>query len=84
MDMEERLDVLTNLAQQLALAMANNVRQNDGRVVQEPRPTEDKTIRIELPDFDWHSQNPQDYTDWEANIARYFEYKNTLQTNNID
>lgn len=46
--------------------MANNVKQNDGRIGQEPhepRPTEDNTIRIEVPDFDGHSQNPEDYTD---------------------
>ena len=65
MDMDEKLEVLTNnIVQQLALTMANNAINNGERQNQQPhglRTTEDKTLRIDLPDFDGQSQNAEVY-----------------------
>ena len=37
----------------------------------------DRTVEVEIPDFDGHSLNPEGYIEWEFNIDRYFEFKDT-------
>ena len=34
-------------------------------------------IRIDIKDFDGHSNNPEEYLEWEASMDRYFEYRET-------
>ena len=38
---------------------------------------EDRTVRIDISDFDGQSNKPEEYIEWEASLDRYFEYKNT-------
>jgi retrotransposon gag protein len=64
----------------LAITVANNTIPQEGRHNHPPqvaRPIEDKTLRLDLPEFDGHSQNPEVYMDWEANLERYFDFKDT-------
>lgn len=78
--MEEKLEVLTNLVQQLAMKVANNTGNHGERQHQHPqnnRAIEDKTLRIDLPEFDGHPQDPEVYLDGEANLERYFDFKDT-------
>ncbi|XP_057543321.1 uncharacterized protein LOC130821549 [Amaranthus tricolor] len=80
MDMDERLETLTNIVQQLALTVANNMG-NQGERPQQPlqnnRNNEDKALKIDLPSFDGQSPDPEMYLDWEANLERYFDFKET-------
>ena len=45
--------------------------------LQHNRTSEDKTLKIDLPSFDGHSPDPEVYLDWEANMERYFYFKET-------
>lgn len=38
---------------------------------------EDRTVRIDIHEFDGQSTKPEVYIEWEASLDRYFEYKNT-------
>ena len=42
-----------------------------------PRNHEDRTIKIDIPDFDGYSHDPEHYLDREARMDQYFEYKET-------
>ena len=78
--MEEKLEVITNLVQQLALNVAHNTGNNGESQNHHPQTNkiiEDKTLRIALPKFDGHSQDPEVYFDLEANLERYFNFKDT-------
>ena len=80
MDVDEKLETLTNMVQQLVLAVANNMRNQGERPqqhLQHNRNSEDKTLKIDLPSFDGHSPDPEVYLDWEANTERYFDFKET-------
>ena len=44
---------------------------------QNHRNNEDKTLKIDLPSFDRHSPDPEVYLDWETNMERYFDFKET-------
>lgn len=79
-NLNEKFDFLTNIVQQLALTMAHNTRELEERPLpQAPshRLPEDKTLRLDLPEFDGHSHNPEVYLDWEASLERYFDFKDT-------
>ena len=78
--MDEKLEALTNIVQQLALTVANNMGNQEERPQQYPqnnRTSEDKTLKIDLPNFDGHSSDPEVYLDWEFNMERYFDFKET-------
>ena len=80
MDVDEKIETLTNLLQQLAVTVANNMGNQGDRPQQHPqnhRNNEDKTLKIDLPSFDGHSPDPEVYLDWEANMERYFDFKET-------
>ena len=34
-------------------------------------------MKIDLPNFDGHSSDPEVYLDWEFNMERYFDFKET-------
>jgi hypothetical protein len=80
MNLEEKFNFLTDIVQQLALTIANNT-MNTGERQNPPhqtnRPSEDKTLRLDLPEFDGQSHNPETYLDWEASLERYFDFKDT-------
>lgn len=66
--------------QQLALTVAHNTKELGDRPppqLHNQRLPEDKTLRLDLPEFDGHSHNPEVYLDWEASLERYFEFKDT-------
>lgn len=42
-----------------------------------PRHYEDRSIRIDIPDFDGHTHNPSHYLEWEERMDQYFEYQET-------
>ena len=44
----------------------------------ERRVLEDRTMRVDVLDFDGVSNNPEDYIDWEDSLERYFNFKDTL------
>ncbi|XP_057526414.1 uncharacterized protein LOC130805648 [Amaranthus tricolor] len=80
MDVDEKIETLTNLLQQLAVTVVNNMGNQGDRPQQHPqnhRNNEDKTLKIDLPSFDGHSPDPEVYLDWEANMERYFDFKET-------
>ena len=41
------------------------------------RNTEDRTIRIDVSEFGGINHNPEEYLDWEAELERYFEFRDT-------
>ena len=41
------------------------------------RNQEDRTIRIDIAEFDGLTQDPEIYIEWEASLDRYFEFKET-------
>ncbi|XP_057532797.1 uncharacterized protein LOC130810672 [Amaranthus tricolor] len=41
------------------------------------RPYEDRTIKIDLPEFDGISHDPSKYLEWERRMGEYFEFKET-------
>ena len=41
------------------------------------RPYEDRTMKIDLPEFDGLSYDPAKYLEWEGRMEQYFEFKDT-------
>ena len=66
--------------QQLTQTVAKLAMNQQGRgipVYQHERNTEDRTIRIDVPKFGGMNHNPEEYLDWEAELERYFEFRET-------
>ena len=42
-----------------------------------PRPYEDRTIKIDISYFDGLTHDPERYLDWESRMDQYFEFKGT-------
>ena len=41
------------------------------------RPYEDRTVKIDIPDFDGLSYDPANYLEWERRMEQYFEFRDT-------
>ena len=76
MDHEERFgaleDKLERLMMHLGLENQTNRPPNPNF-----RPYEDRTIKIDLPEFDGLSHDPAKYLEWEGRMEQYFEFKET-------
>ena len=51
--------------------------QTDRPLNPNPLPYEDRTIKIDIPDFDGHAHVPERYLDLESRMDQYFEFKGT-------
>jgi hypothetical protein len=47
-------------------------------LVTEHRGIDDRTMRVDVMDFDGTTNNLEDYIDWEDSLERYFDFKDTL------
>ena len=78
--MEERLNKFTALVEQLVLHAHNTGSTPTAHTPQqvEPKGLDDKTMRVDVMDFDGISNNPEDYIDWEDSRDRYFDFNDAL------
>lgn len=81
-DMEERFGALEDTIQRLVQGLANvGLFPNNqiDRPLPNPTPThqEDRTIWIDVLDFDGCSHDPNHYLEWEEKMDHYFEFKET-------
>ena len=86
MDNNDKLDALVNTVNQLSLAVIalQNATQQPLQQLQYPCPhpnienaREDKTMRVDVHEFDCTSHDPEVYIEWEKGVERYFEFKDT-------
>ena len=79
MTMEERFGILEEnmrlVTQTLTQLRLDN--QHDRTPNPNLRPYEDRTVKIDIPEFDGHSYDPRKYLEWEDRMDNYFEFKNT-------
>jgi hypothetical protein len=80
--MDARMEAIELAVQAIAQTLANAGLGNNERLPQlqpnpMPRNQEERTIRIEIHDFDGQTTDPGVYLEWEASLERYFEYKDT-------
>ena len=78
--MEEKFDALVNMVTQLNLTVTEL--KNAAPQHQQPNPNtenarEDKSMRVDVREFDGTSHDPGTYIEWEKGVERYFEYKDT-------
>ena len=76
----ERLHEMAQPIQQLTRTVAKlSLNQQEGAIPMHhhERNTEDRTIRIDVPEFGGLNHNPEEYLDWEAALERYFEFRET-------
>ena len=74
------MDEMALAIQQLTQTVAKLVMNQPGGGVpihQHDRNTKDRTIRIDVPEFGGMHHNPEEYLDWEAELERYFEFRET-------
>ncbi|XP_057543336.1 uncharacterized protein LOC130821562 [Amaranthus tricolor] len=79
MTMEERFGILEE-NMRLVMQTLNQLRidsQQDRTPNPNLRPYEDRTVKIDIPEFDGHSYDPGKYLEWEDRMDNYFEFKNT-------
>ena len=79
MTMEERFGVLEE-NMRLVMQTLNQLRidnQQDRMPNPNFRPYEDRTIKIDIPEFDGQSYDPGKYLEWEDRMDKYFEFKST-------
>ncbi|XP_057543874.1 uncharacterized protein LOC130823266 [Amaranthus tricolor] len=77
--MEERFGMLEE-STRLVIQNLNQLRidhQQDRTQNPNLRPYEDRTIKIDIPEFDGQSYDPERYLEWEDRMDNYFEFKNT-------
>lgn len=82
MNTDDKIEALTAMVLRLTQTVADLQipnQNNEQPTVNEPRTLEDKTLRLDIPDFSGVIQNPEDYLEWEASLERYFEYKDTSE-----
>ena len=84
MNTEEKIDALATMVRQLTQTVAELKVQNRENTQTSEKTLDDKTQRVDIPEFDGRSINPDVYLDWEASIERYFEYKETQEENNTN
>ena len=80
MNMEEKFDASVNMVTQLNVTVTEL--KNATPKNQYPNPTpettrEDKSMRVDVREFDGNSHEPEAYIEWEKGVKRYFEYKDT-------
>ena len=81
--MEEKFDALVNMVTQLNLTITelkNATPLYPQYPYQDPNTEntkEDKTMRVDVHEFDGTSHDPQVYIEWEKRVELYFEYKDT-------
>lgn len=87
-DTGERFEALEETVQRLVQGLTNmgvfdNYQQERPIQNQNPHPRyqEDRTLKIDISEFDGHSHDPEHYLDWETRIEQYFKYKDTPQEN---
>ena len=76
MDHEERFGMLEDGMHRLMIHLGLD-NQVDRPPNPNPRPYEDGTIKIDIPDFDGLTHEPEHYLDWESRMDQYFEFKRT-------
>ena len=82
--MDEKFDALVNMVTQLGLTI-NELRNTTFPYPQQPphqdlnikATREDKTIRVDIHEFDGTSHDPEVYIEWEKGVERYFELRET-------
>ena len=77
--MDARMNNIENSLRQITQALANaglmpTERPNTQPNHPIPRNHEDRTIRIDIDDFDGLTLDPEVYIEWEASLDRYFEF----------
>ena len=83
MNNEEKFDALFNVVTQLSLTVTKlrNARpQQPANPYQNPNTKnakEDRTMRVDVHEFDGTSHDPETYIEWEKGVERYFEFKDT-------
>ena len=80
MSADERFAEMTLTIQQLTHTVAMMAMNQQERVApahHHERNTEDRTMRIDVTEFGGTTHNPEDYLEWEAELERYFEFKDT-------
>ena len=82
MAVEDRLGTLEENMQIVIQGLANAGLLNHNpqvRPFQNQRGTEDRTLRVDIPDFDGFSHDPSSYLEWEERMDQYFEFQETPQ-----
>ena len=81
--MEKKIDALINMVTQLSLTV-NELKNTAPQYppIPQPKPNHehvkaDKTMRIDVHEFDGTSHDPEVYIKWEKGVERYFEFKDT-------
>lgn len=79
MNLEEKLNALTTMVEKLSMTIIDL---KNGTPQQIPPQhsdlnREDRTMRVDVPDFEGTSHDPEVYIEWEKGVDRYFEYKGT-------
>lgn len=73
-DMETKINNLSELVEQLALSL------NNTGILNQPKPSAvstDRFLNVDVPDFEGTTGSPDDYVEWENSLERYFDYKET-------
>jgi hypothetical protein len=71
MDLEGRFEALEATVERLVqgLTLVGLVpNQQPNRPIPNPKHYEDRTIRLDIPDFDGHTHNPSHYLEWEERM----------------
>ena len=82
MSNDERFAEMALAIQQLSQTVARlamNQQEGNMPVQNHGRNTEDRTMRIDVTEFGGTTHNPEDYLEWEAELERYFEFKDTTE-----
>lgn len=76
LSVKDRLNTLTALVEQIVLHTHNTGGTPTVHTPQnvEPRGVDDITMRVDVQDFEWTSNNPKDYIDLEDSLERYFYF----------
>ncbi|XP_057545740.1 uncharacterized protein LOC130824737 [Amaranthus tricolor] len=80
MNLEEKFSALVTMVEQLSMSV-NELKETRTQTQQlnsnnEPA-KEDKSMRIDVREFDGTSHEPETYVEWEKGVERYFEYMDT-------
>ncbi|XP_057526384.1 uncharacterized protein LOC130805617 [Amaranthus tricolor] len=80
MNTDEKFAEMALAIQQLSQTVARlAINQQEGNIPAQHhgRNTEDRTMRIDVSKFAGTTHNPEEYLDWEVELERYFEFKDT-------
>lgn len=76
MNAEDRRLLIEETLEALDQRLATLGLTNQDRTPQ-PRPQDDRSLRVEVSEFTGQSLSPEEYIDWESSVESYFEYKDT-------